>query len=154
MNLKERITADTKQAMKARDHRIVSVLRMVSSKILEKEVELRRSKGRDYQLNDEETLGVIAAYAKQRRQSIDSYAEAGRDDLVAQEESELEILQRYLPRQLTEEEIATLVEETIRETGADGLEAMGRVMKAVMPKLKGAADGKTVNTIVKQKLSD
>jgi len=154
MNLKERITADTKQAMKARDHRIVSVLRMVSSKILEKEVELRRSKGRDYQLNDEETLGVIAAYAKQRRQSIDSYAEAGRDDLVAQEESELEILQRYLPRQLTEEEIATLVEETIRETGADGLEAMGRVMKAVMPKLKGAADGKRVNTIVKQKLSD
>jgi uncharacterized protein YqeY len=154
MNLKERITADTKQAMKARDHKIVSVLRMVSAKILEKEVELRRSKGRDYQLNDEETLGVIAAYAKQRHQSIDSYAEAGRDDLVAQEESELEILQRYLPRQLTEEEIATLVEETIRETGATGLEAMGRVMKAVMPKLKGAADGKTVNTIVKQKLSN
>jgi len=152
--LKERITADTKQAMKARDHKIVSVLRMVSAKILEKEVELRRSKGRDYQLNDEETLGVIAAYAKQRRQSIDSYAEAGRDDLVTQEESELEILQRYLPRQLTEEEIASLVEETIRETGANGLEAMGRVMKAVMPKLKGAADGKTVNTIVKQKLSN
>ena len=140
--------------MKARDHTIVSVLRMVSSKILEKEVELRRSKGRDYELNDEETIEVISAYAKQRRQSIDSYGMAGRDDLVKQEQKELEIVQKYLPRQLSEEEIQKIVEETIEETGASGPQEMGQVMRALMPRLKGAADGKIVNAIVKQKLSN
>jgi len=153
MNLKEQIATDTKQAMKARDAAVVSVLRMVSAKVLEKEVELRRSKGRDYQLNDAETVAVISAYAKQRRQSIESYREGGRDDLVKQEKEELEILQRYLPRQLSEKEIAHVVEETITETGASGPADMGMVMRAVMPKLGGAADGGTVNAIVRQKLA-
>lgn len=153
MNLKEQISADTKEAMKARDQAVVSVLRMVSSKVLEKEVTLRSTKGRDYKLNDEETVEVIAAYAKQRRQSIESYREAGREDLVEQEQNELEILHRYLPRQLAEEEIEGIVEETIKELGALGPQAMGQVMRAVMPKLKGAADGKAVNAIVRQKLN-
>ena len=96
---------------------------------------------------------MISAYAKQRRQSIDSYSEAGRDDLVAKEQNELEIVQDYLPRQLEEEEIQKIVEEAIQEIGASGPQAMGQVMRAVMPRLKGAADGKTVNAIVKQKLS-
>jgi len=139
--------------MKARDHTVVSVLRMVSAKVLEREVELRSSKGRDYTLNDEETIAVISAYARQRRQSIDSYSEAGRDDLVAQEQNELAIVQNYLPRQLEEEEIQKIVEEAIQEIGASGPQAMGQVMRAVMPRLKGAADGKVVNAIVKQKLS-
>jgi uncharacterized protein YqeY len=153
MKLKEQITVDTKEAMKARDQTVVSVLRMVSAKVLEKEVELRRGKGRDYELNDDETIAVISAYAKQRRQSIESYRQAGRDDLVAQEEKELEILQKYLPRQLSEEEIERIIGETIKEVGASGPGDMGQVMRAVMPKLKGAADGKTVNAMVKQKLS-
>ena len=153
MKLKQQIKADTKEAMKARNQTVVSVLRMVSAKVLEREVELRRSKGRDYELNDEETIAVISAYAKQRRQSIESYREAGRDDLVTQEQSELEIVQKYLPRQLAEEEIQKIVEETIREIGASGPQAMGQVMRAVMPKLKGAADGKTVNALVRQTLA-
>lgn len=139
--------------MKARNQNLVNVLRMVKSKVLEKEVELRKSKGLDYELDDEEMIAVISAYAKQRRQSIDSYREAGRDDLVTQEQEELEILQEYLPRQLSEEEVQEIVAETIRETGASGPQEMGQVMRAVMPKLKGAADGKTVNAIVRKQLS-
>jgi len=153
MNLKQRITDDTKKAMKARNQNLVNVLRMVKSKVLEKEVELRKSKGLDYELDDEEMIAVISAYAKQRRQSIDSYREAGRDDLVTQEQEELEILQEYLPRQLSEEEVQEIVAETIRETGASGPQEMGQVMRAVMPKLKGAAYGKTVNAIVRKQLS-
>ena len=153
MTLKERIHADMKSAMKAGDRTRVSVLRMVSAKVLEKEVELRRQKGRDYQLNDQEVIEVTAAYAKQRRQSIESYRQAGREDLMAQEEAELEILKKYLPRQLSADEIETLVDAAIAESGATDPKEMGKVMKVLMPRLKGAADGKTVNAVVKRKLS-
>ncbi len=153
MTLKARIASDIRQALKAGDRTKVSVLRMVSARILEKEVELRSSKGRDYSLNDEETTGVIVAYAKQRKQSIESYRQAEREDLATQEEKELEILQEYLPKQLSESEIEALVEEAIQETGASSPGDMGNVMRALMPRLKGAADGKVVNSIVRQKLS-
>ena len=154
MKLKEQITADTKEALKARNQLVVSVLRMVRARVLEKEVEFRASRGRDYELSDEETVEVLSSYAKQRRQSIDSYREAGRDDLAEKEERELEIVQKYLPRQLTLEEIQSIVNGTIEELGVTGPQAMGQVMRAVMPKLKGAADGKTVNRIVKEALNN
>lgn len=153
MSLKARIVSDVNQALKAGDRTKVSVLRMVKAKILEKEVELRSSKGRDYSLNDEETTSAITTYAKQRRQSIDSYRQAEREDLAAQEEKELEILQEYLPKQLSENEIETLVEEAIKEAGASNPGDMGNVMRVLMPRLKGAADGKLVNSIVRKKLS-
>jgi uncharacterized protein YqeY len=153
MTLKEQIHADTTSALKAGDRTRVSVLRMLRAKVLEKEVELRRQKGRDYQLNDQEVIEVTAAYAKQRRQSIESYQQAGREDLVLKEETELEILQQYLPRQLSADEIEALVDAAIAESGATDLKQMGNVMKVLMPRVKGAADGKTVNAIVKQKLS-
>ena len=153
MSLKERISSEIKTAMKSGDRNTVSVLRMVNAKILEKEVELRSKKGRDYQLNDEEAIGVILTYAKQRRQSIDSYREGGRDDLAAQEESELLILQQYLPKQLSEEEVEAMVEQAISETGANGPQDMGRVMKALMPKVKGAVDGKLLSEMVQRKLT-
>ena len=153
MDLKLRIASDITKSLKAGDRTKVSVLRMVKARILEKEVELRSSKGRDYSLNDEETTSVITTYAKQRKQSIDSYRQAEREDLAAQEEKELEILQEYLPKQLSESEIETLVEEAIRETGASSPGDMGNVMRTLMPKLKGAADGKVVNGIVRLKLS-
>lgn len=153
MDLKARITSDIKQALKGGDRTKVSALRMVSARILEKEVELRSSKGRDYSLNDEETTSVITTYAKQRRQSIKSYRQAEREDLAAQEAKELEILQEYLPKQLSESEIETLVEEAILEAGASSPTDMGNVMRVLMPKLKGAADGKVVNGIVRHKLS-
>lgn len=152
MNLKERISVDTKQALKSGDKQRVSVLRMVTSKILEKEVELRTKKGRDYKLDDDETIEVITSYAKQRRQSIDSYRDAGRQDLAGNEEKELLLLQEYLPKQLSEAEIEGFVDEAIAETGATSIKDLGSVMRALMPKVKGAADGKVVNQIVRTKL--
>lgn len=154
MSLKERIVSDTKTALKSGDRTMVSALRMLSAKILEKEVDLRTKKGRDYHLSDEETIEVISISAKQRRQSIDAYRQGGREDLATQEEAELKILQRYLPKQLSEEELETIVSETISETGASGSNDIGMVMKALMPKVKGAADGKLVNEIVRRKLSE
>ena len=153
MSLKERIAEDIKKAMKAGERDTVGALRMVSSRILEKEVELRADKGKDYQLTDDETVAVISSYAKQRHQSIESYRQGGRDDLVAKEEAELALLQEYLPRQLTEREIETLVDEVIAETGAAGPAEMGKVMGALMPRVKGQADGKLVNEIVRRKLA-
>ena len=153
MSLKERIASEIKTAMKSGDRNTVSVLRMVKAKILEKEVALRSKKGRDYQLNDEEAVGVILTYAKQRRQSIDSYREGGREDLAVQEESELLILQQYLPKQLSEEEVEGMVEQAISETGASGPQDMGIVMKALMPKVKGAVDGKFLSGMVQRKLA-
>jgi uncharacterized protein YqeY len=152
MSLKARITSDIKQALKAGDRTKVSVLRMVKARILEKEVELRSSKGRDYSLSDEETTGVIATYAKQRKQSIEAYRQAEREDLANQEQKELKILQDYLPKQISEGEIEALVEDAIQETGASSLSDMGKVMRILMPRLKGAADGKLVNAMVRQKL--
>jgi len=152
MSLKEKISSDAITAMKRKDKDTLGVLRMIKSKILEQEVQLRGKKGKDYQLSDEETLGVITSYAKQRKQSIDSYTEAGRMDLADQEKKELEILNAYLPQQLSREEIEKLVEEAITVSGASNLKDMGNVMKTVMPMLKGAADGKIVNEVVRSKL--
>ena len=152
MSLKEKISSDAIIALKQKDKLTLNVLRMVKSKILELEVNLRTKKGRDYQLSDEETLGVITSYAKQRKQSIDSFTEAGRQDLADQEKNELRILNQYLPKQLSREEIEKLIETSIAETGASSLLDIGKVMKALMPKLKGSADGKTVNELVRSKL--
>ncbi len=153
MSLKEKISSDAITAMKKKDKDTLGVLRMIKSKILEQEVQLRSKKGKDYQLTDEETLGVITSYAKQRKQSIDSYTEAGRMDLADQEKKELEILNDYLPRQLSRDDIEKLVDEAIAVSGAANLKDMGLVMKTVMPMLKGAADGKTVNEVVRSKLA-
>jgi len=153
MSLKQKIAADIRTSLKAGRKEVVSVLRMLNSKILEREVELRSKKGRDYQLSDEEVVEVIASYAKQRNQSIESYRAGGREDLVLKEEQELEILQPYLPKQLSMEELTQLVETSIKEVGAQSMKDLGAVMRQVMPKVKGAADGKQVNAIVRDKLA-
>jgi uncharacterized protein YqeY len=152
MSLKETISSDAIQALKQKDKDNLNVLRMIKSKILELEVQLRTKKGKDYQLSDEETLGVISSYAKQRKQSIDAYTEAGRIDLADQEKKELEILNRYLPRQMSREDVEKLVDSAIKATGAASMQDIGKVMKELMPMLKGAADGKMVNEIVRSKL--
>ncbi len=152
MSLKEKISSDAIEAMKRKDKDTLNVLRMVKSRILELEVQLRSKKGRDYQLSDEETLDVITSYAKQRKQSIDAYTEAGRMDLADQEKKELEIINEYLPKQLSREEVERLVDEAIAVSGATSIREIGNVMKTVMPMLKGAADGKTVNEVVRSKL--
>jgi len=153
MNLKEKIASNLRKALKTGDRRTVSVLRMINARILEREIELRRQKGRDYQLKNEEVMGLISAYAKQRLQSIESYRKGRREDLVKQEQAEFQILQEYLPAQLSQEAVEVLVDEAISETGASGPKDIGLVMKSVMPKVKGAIDGKVVNQIVQRKLT-
>ena len=124
---------------------------MLKAKIMEAEVD-RRSKGGGDVLGDQECLAVIAAYAKQRRDSIEAYRNGGREDLATKEESELAIIQQYLPAQKSEDEIRGIVAAAIAETGATSAKDMGAVMKIVMPKLKSEADGAVVNRIVRELL--
>jgi len=151
--MKQRIDDDMKTAMKAGDARRLGVLRMVKARMQEAQVAMRAKKGRDHELDDAEVDGVLAACAKQRRDSIDSYRQAGRQDLVQAEEAELAILAEYLPEQLSEAEIAQIVREAIASTGAVSAKDMGAVMKIVMPQVKGKADGKLVNKIAAGLLS-
>jgi uncharacterized protein len=147
MGLNDQVGADIAAAMKARDSARLSALRMLKAAIMNKGVE----KGRD--LDDAEVLQVVASLVKQRRDSIEQFAKAGRTDLVEKETGELTVLQAYLPPSATPEEINAAVAEAIAETGATSPKDMGKVMKAVMPKLAGKnADGKAVNEAVRRTL--
>ena len=147
MSLSETVNTDITAAMKARDASRLSALRMLKAAVMNKGVE----KGRD--LDDAEVLQVIASLVKQRRDSIEQFSKAGRTDLVEKETAELNILQAYLPAGATPEEINAAVAEAIAETGASSPKDMGKVMKAVMPKLAGKnADGKAVNEAVRRTL--
>ncbi len=150
--IKHKLMDDLKASMKRGDKLRTGCLRMLRSKVLEREVALRPKKGADYELEDEEALQVIATYAKQRKDSIESYRKGGREDLVGQEEAELEIIEEYLPRQMSAEELRPIVEEVIAECGASSPRDMGQVMKRVMARVQGSADGKVVNQIVREKL--
>ena len=153
MTIRERLDADLKEALKAKQSARVGCLRMLKAKILEREVELRTTRGVGHRLEDDEVREVLTAYAKQRRDSIESFRAGGREDLVAKEEAELELVLAYLPRQLGPEELERIVVEAVAEAGATSAADLGRVMKLVMPRVKGVADGKLVNRIVREKLS-
>ena len=146
MSIKDRLKSDLITAMKARDELKVSTLRLVSSSIKNREIDERK------ELDDEGVLAVFTTAAKQRRDSIDQFEKGGRQDLADKEKAELVIIQEYLPQQLTKEEVAAFIKEAITETGAAGAKDMGKVMKALMPKVKGKADGKLVNELVKELL--
>lgn len=152
MSIRDRLEAELKQAMKTRDAARLSCLRMLKSKLLEREVALRAGKGRDYRIDDEEALEAIAGYAKQRRDSIESYEQGGRPDLAAAERAELAIVQEYLPQQLDDREIRDIVSRAIDQSGAASAKDMGNVMRVVMPQVKGRADGKRVQQIVRELL--
>ena len=154
MKLDERIAADLKKAMKARERLRTATLRMVRSRIQEAVVNRRGEKGRDYVLSDDEVVQVVSTYAKQRRDSIDSYRSGGREDLAAKEEAELALLQEYLPKPLSPDDIRGIARTAIEETGASSAGDLGKVMQRVMSQVKGAADGKIVNQIVRELLSD
>jgi uncharacterized protein YqeY len=141
------VSSDIATAMKARDAGRLSALRMLKAAIMNKSVE----KGRD--LDDAESLQVVAALVKQRRDSIDQFAKAGRTDLVEKESGEIAVLEHYLPPALPPEELEAAVAAAISETGASSAKDLGKVMKAVMPKLAGKnVDGKAVNEAVRRKL--
>lgn len=150
MSLKDRISDEIKTAMKAKDKLRLETVRGIKKVILEKESDIR-AKGRDA-LNEEEELAVVMQLAKQRRDSIKQFTEAGRDDLADKEAKELEILEEYLPAQLSDADVEAAVDEVIAQVGASGPRDMGKVMGPVMKKLKGQADGGKVQAIVKSKL--
>ena len=149
MSLKEKLTADMKEAMKAREEgrQRLGVIRMVRGAIRQQEIDGQK------ELDDDAVLAVISKEVKQRRDSIEEFKKGGREDLVAQNEAEIAILMAYLPQQMAEDEIRKLVQDSITATGASSLKEMGKVMKELMPKVKGRADGKLVNQIVRELLN-
>lgn len=147
MQLRERLQAEMKQAMKSRDALRLSAIRMVLSSVKNRDIEFRR------ELNDAEITETIATLCKQRRESIRLFKEAGRQELVDKEEAELKLMQEFLPQQLTREELEALVDKAIAETSATSGKDMGKVMKALVPNVSGRADGKLVSEVVKEKLA-
>jgi hypothetical protein len=147
MSLNDKVAADITAAMKAKDAPRLSALRMLKAAIMNKGVE----KGRD--LEDAEVVQVVSSLVKQRRDSIEQFSKAGRTDLVEKETGEVAVLEAYLPPAASAADIDAAVAEAVAETGATSPKDMGKVMKAVMPKLAGKnADGKTVSEAVRRKL--
>lgn len=146
-NIPQRLDTELKEALKARDELKLSVVRMIKASLKNRSIE------KTAPLTDDEVIAVLSTMAKQRRESIEQFAKAGRMELVEKEKRELEILHSYLPAQLSPEEIDGIIRAAIAETGASSAGDMGKVMKIVSPKTKGLADGKAVNQRVKELLS-
>ena len=145
--LLDKLQNEMKKALKSKDKERLSVIRMLISEIKKEQIDKKKD------LSDDEILKIIQRYAKQRREAIEQYKKANRQDLVEKEEKELNIVLEFLPEQLTEEEITKIVEESINEVGANSIKDMGKVMKVVMEKVKGRADGSIVSKIVREKLN-
>ncbi len=152
MGLREQLMDDLKEAMRERDERRKRAIRSVIAAIKEAETELDSS-GARVSLDDGGILSLIAKQARQRQESITEFRKGAREDLVAEEEAELAILQAYLPRQLTREEIEVEARQVIVEVGASGPQDMGKVMKPLMDRLRGRADGKLINQVVRELLA-
>ncbi|MEM7206253.1 MAG: GatB/YqeY domain-containing protein [Pseudomonadota bacterium] len=145
-DLKSQLSADMKAAMKGGDKARLGVIRLVNAAIKQREVDER------IELDDAQVTAVLDKMAKQRRESIEQYRSAGRDDLLAQEQFELEVLQSYLPEQLGDDEIDALIADAIESTGAGSIKDMGKVMGQLKPKLQGRADMGAVSGKIKAKL--
>lgn len=147
MSLIDRLNDDMKLAMKSHDKLKLSVIRMVRAAIKNIEIDQRKT------LDEQEVLDVLNREIKQRKDSLQEFDKAGRDDLAENLKSEIAILMDYMPQQLSEEEVKAIVQQTIQEVGASSKADMGKVMGALMPKVKGRADGKLVNQFVQQFLT-
>lgn len=146
MSLLEQLTSDMKEAMKAKDKVTLGVVRMVKASVSNEQIKL----GHD--LTADEELAVLAREMKQRVEEMESYKDADRADLAEEIQGQIDVLKRYMPAQMSEEEVVAIVKETIAEVGASSKADLGRVMGALMPKVKGKADGKLVNTTVQSLL--
>ncbi|MRG86636.1 GatB/YqeY domain-containing protein [Salinibacillus xinjiangensis] len=148
MTLLDRLNHDMKEAMRSKDKQALGVIRMVKASIQNEAIKL----GKD-QLTEDEELSVLSRELKQRNDSLQEFENAGRDDLVEKTKDELNVLQKYMPEQLSDEELTELVVDTIKAVGAESKSDMGKVMGALMPKVKGKADGGKVNQLVMEHLS-
>ena len=146
MSLLQKFDDELKVAIKTSDKLKVSVLKMAKATLKNRQIEKRG------ELSEDEILSVISMLSKQRRESIEQFSKGGRDDLANKEKQELEILQSYMPSQLTPEELDRIIVETIKESSAQDIKDIGKVMRLFMPRVKGAADGKVVNQRVKELL--
>jgi uncharacterized protein YqeY len=147
MTLRSRLEEDLKAAMRARE-----AVRRDTIRYLRSEVQ-KAEKTEQREFDDEDVLRVLGRQAAQRRESIEAFVKGGRQDLVDKEEAELEIILEYMPEQMSEEQIAELVQAAIKEVGASGPQDMGKLMGRLMPQTRGKADGRTVNEIVRKLLS-
>lgn len=147
-NTRQRVLDDIKAAMKAGDKTRLATLRLISAAIKQKEVDER------IELDEPATLAILDKLMKQRRESISQYSAAGRDDLVAQEQSEAAIIEDYLPAGLAEEEIASIIEEAIQASGASSVKDMGKVMAIIKPKMQGRADMSSVSKTIRNRLNN
>ncbi len=147
MNLLERLNQDMKNAMKNKEKVKLSVIRMVKSSLQNEQIKLGR------ELTDDDSLTVLNRELKQRKDSLHEFEQANRQDLASKIHDEIAVLEDYMPEQLSEEEVSRIVQDTISEVGATTKADMGKVMGAIMPKVKGKADGGLVNRLVQQHLS-
>jgi len=147
MALKTRIQEDVKSAMRARDQKRLTALRLITAAIKQIEVDTRT------ELDDQAVLGVLDKMVKQRRESLEQFQRAGRDDLAAQEQYELDLLSPYLPEALSDAEVADLIKQAVAETGASTIRDMGAVMNKLRSEVQGRADMKAVSNAVKAQLS-
>jgi uncharacterized protein YqeY len=146
-DLKLSITDDMKSAMKAGDKERLGTIRLILSAIKQQEVDTRKD------LSDADIIALLDKMTKQRRESIEQYTKAGRDDLATKEETELEVIREYLPSQLSEQEIADLIDEAISSAGAESMRDMGKVMGILKPQMQGRADMSAVSGLIKDRLS-
>lgn len=146
MTLLSTLNDDMKTAMKAKDKESLSVIRMLKASLQNEQIKV------GHELNDEEELTILSREMKQRRDSLTEFEKAGREDLVEKVKSEIIIVEKYLPQQLSEEEIRQIVSQAIANTNATSASEFGKVMGVVMPQVKGKADGNQVNAIVKELL--
>jgi len=146
MSVQQTIEADYKKAFKSSDKDAVSALRMLKSAIKNREIELVR------ELTDEETIEIVAREAKHRHEAVAQYTAAGRTELAAHEQADATVYAKYLPAQLTEDELTAIVNETVKALGITDIQQLGKVMGAVMAKVKGRADGTAVQAVAKRVL--
>ena len=147
MSLEEKLVEEMKQAMKSNDKLRLSTIRMIRSGLKNKEIELRKK------LEDEDILKVIQVLVRKGEESVEQFQTGGRMDLVEKEKREIEILKSFLPQPLSHEEILKVIDQSIQETQASSPKDIGKVMKSVIPKIGGKADGKLINQLVKERLS-
>ncbi|HHT9952399.1 TPA: lpg2359 family Dot/Icm T4SS effector [Legionella pneumophila] len=147
MTIKEQINNDIKDAMRAKDKNLLNALRLISAAVKQIEVDER------IEVDDERMLVILDKMSKQRKESIAQFEKASRDDLVAQEQFELNVISKYLPEPLTDNEIEELIGDAIKSTGAEKMSDMGKVMAILKPKLQGRADMAQVSARIKAKLS-
>jgi len=148
MSLLDRLNDDMKQAMKNKEKEKLSVIRMLKASLQNEAIKHGKQ-----ELSEDEELTVLSREVKQRKDSLHEFQNAGREDLVEKIQTELTYVEIYMPKQLSEEEVSAIVQQTVAEVGATSKADMGKVMGAIMPKLKGKADGALVNKLVLQHLS-